>query len=100
MSDKWMNKLFFGDNLPILREHIPDKSVDLIYLDPPFNSKATYNLLLSLSATDMVVPHPQKVSRIKGFLLLKNFWLAKNWNILNLLNLPLKKLRGKSRKVA
>ena len=30
------NTLFYGDNLPILREHIPDESVDLIYLDPPF----------------------------------------------------------------
>ncbi|MBF0459146.1 MAG: restriction endonuclease [Nitrospirae bacterium] len=40
-----MNKLFYGDNLYILREHIPDDSVDLIYLDPPFNSKADYNIL-------------------------------------------------------
>jgi 16S rRNA G966 N2-methylase RsmD len=32
------NTLFYGDNLIILREHIPDESVDLIYLDPPFNS--------------------------------------------------------------
>ena len=39
------NKLHFGDNLPIMREHIPDESVDLIYLDPPFNSNATYNVL-------------------------------------------------------
>ncbi len=39
------NKLHFGDNLPILRDHIPDESVDLIYLDPPFNSNATYNVL-------------------------------------------------------
>jgi adenine specific DNA methylase Mod len=39
------NKLFFGDNLDILREYIPDESVDLIYLDPPFNSDANYNLL-------------------------------------------------------
>jgi site-specific DNA-methyltransferase (adenine-specific) len=39
----WKNKLYFGDNLQILREHVPDESVDLIYLDPPFNSKATYN---------------------------------------------------------
>jgi site-specific DNA-methyltransferase (adenine-specific) len=37
--------LYYGDNLPILREHIPDESVDLIYLDPPFNSKRTYNVL-------------------------------------------------------
>ncbi|MBL8514272.1 MAG: restriction endonuclease [Betaproteobacteria bacterium] len=38
-------KLYFGDNLQILREHIADESVDLIYLDPPFNSKRDYNLL-------------------------------------------------------
>ena len=44
MAD-WKNKLYFGDNLDILREHVPDKSVDLIYLDPPFNSNATYNVL-------------------------------------------------------
>ena len=40
-----MNRLYFGDNLPILRENIADESVDLIYLDPPFNSNATYNVL-------------------------------------------------------
>src|SRR5690242_15020904 len=39
------NTLFYGDNLPILREHIPDESVDLIYLDPPFNSSRNYNVL-------------------------------------------------------
>ena len=39
------NQLFFGDNLNILREHVADESVDLIYLDPPFNSNATYNVL-------------------------------------------------------
>jgi len=39
------NTLFYGDNLPILRDHIPDASVDLIYLDPPFNSSRTYNVL-------------------------------------------------------
>ncbi len=40
-----MNKLYFGDNLDILREHIADESVDLIYLDPPFNSKRDYSVL-------------------------------------------------------
>ena len=40
-----MNKLYFGDNLNILREHISNESVDLIYLDPPFNSNANYNVL-------------------------------------------------------
>ena len=39
------NTLYFGDNLDILREYVPDESVDLIYLDPPFNSNATYNVL-------------------------------------------------------
>ncbi len=41
----WKNKLYFGDNLDILREHVADESIDLIYLDPPFNSNATYNVL-------------------------------------------------------
>ncbi len=39
------NKLYYGDNLHILREHIDDESVDLIYLDPPFNSNQNYNVL-------------------------------------------------------
>lgn len=39
------NKLYFGDNLTMLREHVKDESVDLIYLDPPFNSNANYNVL-------------------------------------------------------
>jgi DNA modification methylase len=39
------NHLYYGDNLGILRDRIPDESVDLIYLDPPFNSNATYNVL-------------------------------------------------------
>lgn len=39
------NTLFYGDNLPILREYIADASVDLVYLDPPFNSNRTYNVL-------------------------------------------------------
>ena len=40
-----MNQLYFGDNLHVLRESVADESVDLIYLDPPFNSKRDYNLL-------------------------------------------------------
>ena len=40
-----MNTLYYGDNLQVLREHIADESVDLIYLDPPFNSKRDYNVL-------------------------------------------------------
>lgn len=37
--------LFYGDNLEILRNHIEDETVDLVYLDPPFNSNANYNVL-------------------------------------------------------
>jgi len=39
------NTLFYGDNLPILRDYLADESVDLIYLDPPFNSNRNYNVL-------------------------------------------------------
>ena len=44
------NILYYGDNLDILREHIHDESIDLIYLDPPFNSKRTYNVLFRESS--------------------------------------------------
>ena len=40
-----MNTLYYGDNLHILRDYIPNDSVDLIYLDPPFNSNRSYNVL-------------------------------------------------------
>lgn len=40
-----MNALYYGDNLQILKQHIPSESVDLVYLDPPFNSNRNYNLL-------------------------------------------------------
>lgn len=39
------NTLYYGDNLAVLRESVADESVDLVYLDPPFNSNATYNVL-------------------------------------------------------
>ena len=39
------NTLYYGDNLEIFRKYIKDESIDLIYLDPPFNSKANYNVL-------------------------------------------------------
>ncbi|HBH25976.1 MAG TPA: site-specific DNA-methyltransferase [Rhodospirillaceae bacterium] len=40
-----MNHLYYGDNLKIMREEFADESVDLVYLDPPFNSKADYSVL-------------------------------------------------------
>ncbi|HEX8732167.1 MAG TPA: hypothetical protein VF725_08900 [Ktedonobacterales bacterium] len=41
------NHLYYGDNLDILRRYVKDESVDLIYLDPPFNSNANYNVLFA-----------------------------------------------------
>src|SRR5438874_2221711 len=40
-----MNRLYYGDNLLVLRASVATESIDLIYLDPPFNSKRDYNLL-------------------------------------------------------
>jgi site-specific DNA-methyltransferase (adenine-specific) len=45
-TDTTPNRLYFGDNLDILRHHVADESVDLIYLDPPFNSKRLYNAFI------------------------------------------------------
>ena len=39
------NVLYYGDNLDILRRYLPDASVDLVYLDPPFNSNRDYNVI-------------------------------------------------------
>ena len=39
--------LFYGDNLDVLRGYVSDESVDLVYLDPPFNSNASYNVLFA-----------------------------------------------------
>ena len=41
------NLLFYGDNLDVLRQHIKDESIDLVYLDPPFNSNTSYNVLFA-----------------------------------------------------
>ena len=41
------NQLFYGDNLDVLERHVVDESVDLVYLDPPFNSNADYNVLFA-----------------------------------------------------
>ena len=55
------NFLYYGDNLDILRLHIPDESVDLVYLDPPFNSNQTYNILFQEK------DGTQSASQIKAF---------------------------------
>ena len=41
------NVLYYGDNLDVLRPHVKDESIDLVYLDPPFNSDVNYNVLFA-----------------------------------------------------
>ena len=57
-----MNPLYYGDNLTVLRNDIPRESVDLIYLDPPFNSQANYNVLFRSPAGE------QSQAQIEAFL--------------------------------
>src|SRR6185437_448544 len=45
MAEK--NQLYYGDNLDVLRRYVRDESVDLVYLDPPFNSRQDYNVLFA-----------------------------------------------------
>src|SRR3990172_5095408 len=46
-----MNTLYYGDNLDVLRQHVKGESVDLVYLDPPFNSQQNYNVLFAEHGT-------------------------------------------------
>ena len=41
------NKLYYGDNLEVLQRYVKDQSIDLVYLDPPFNSRQDYNVLFA-----------------------------------------------------
>jgi len=55
------NTLFYGDNLDVMRRYIADETVDLVYLDPPFNSNADYNVLFSEHSGD------RAAAQIKAF---------------------------------
>jgi site-specific DNA-methyltransferase (adenine-specific) len=59
------NVLYYGDNLEVLRKHFPNECVDLIYLDPPFNSKADYNILFKESSGE------ESAAQIQAF---SDFW--------------------------
>jgi site-specific DNA-methyltransferase (adenine-specific) len=56
-----LNRLYYGDNLDVLRRHVESDSVDLVYLDPPFNSNASYNVLFAEKSGK------QAASQIKAF---------------------------------
>ncbi len=47
MTESASNLLYYGDNLDILRRYVKDETVDLVYLDPPFNSNTNYNVLFA-----------------------------------------------------
>lgn len=59
------NMLYYGDNLEVLRKYFPDECVNLVYLDPPFNSKADYNILFKESSGE------ESVAQIQAF---SDFW--------------------------
>jgi 16S rRNA G966 N2-methylase RsmD len=73
------NKLYYGDNLEVLKRYVKDETVDLVYLDPPFNSRQDYNVLFaekdgsqSSSNTQLACPTSQNpsafsVAEAKGF---------------------------------
>ncbi len=63
------NKLYYGDNLQVLRDSIADESVDLIYLDPPFNSNASYNVLFK-------GPQPKRTGVVRASLVSNKRWRA------------------------
>src|SRR3984893_72321 len=63
-----VNTLYYGDNLSVLRESIATESVDLIYLDPPFNSNASYNVLFKAPSGE------QSAAQIEAF---EDTW---HWN--------------------
>jgi DNA modification methylase len=56
-----MNRLYYGDNLTIM-QRMPKNCVDLIYLDPPFNSKQNYNLLYKNLICMLLVTGPRSKS--------------------------------------
>jgi site-specific DNA-methyltransferase (adenine-specific) len=70
MSDTaFTNTLYYGDNLAVIRKYIRDESIDLIYLDPPFNSKADYNVLFKEASGE------ESTAQIQAF---SDFW---QWDI-------------------
>jgi len=65
----WKNQLYYGDNLEVLRRTLREESVDLVYLDPPFNSRQDYNVLFAEKDGS------QSSSQIRAF---EDTW---EWNI-------------------
>jgi site-specific DNA-methyltransferase (adenine-specific) len=57
-----MGTLYYGDNLDILRRYLKDETVDLVYLDPPFNSAQNYNAFLLMDGK--AIERPSSVAAV------------------------------------
>ncbi|GEM_PF-3038394 len=75
------NTLFYGDNLDIMRQYMADETIDLIYLDPPFNSSRNYNVLYKdesgAEAESQIVAFEDTWTRFVG--VARQFTPPKNW---------------------
>ena len=74
------NTLYYCDNLQVLREHLADESVDLVYLDPPFKSNASYNVLFRIATMRLTVERIPQI-RAKMYLVLlrglaRYYWIS------------------------
>ena len=84
------NQLYYGDNLDVLRLHVADESVDLVYLDPPFNSNANYNVLFAerdgYAGGGAVFSRARfKKLRLAGQLLVMRYRITFEWHIVVLI---------------
>ena len=59
------NVLYYGDNLDILRRYLPDAAVDLVYLDPPFNSNRDYNVIFRDESGNAPLPRRHSSNRTR-----------------------------------
>ena len=74
------NTLYYCANLQVLREHLADESVDLVYLDPPFKSNASYNVLFRIATMRLTVERIPQI-RAKMYLVLlrglaRYYWIS------------------------
>lgn len=75
------NALYYGDNLDILRRYVPDASVDLIYLDPPFNSNRDYNVIFKDESRVPGCALPAGSNFPKGLVFPRPTWRDGSWSI-------------------
>ncbi|MFD8540955.1 DNA methyltransferase [Streptomyces rubrogriseus] len=65
MSGEPKNHLYYGDNLDVLRRHVQSESIDLVYLDPPFNSARNYNVIFARDGSQRI--ESEAAAQIEAF---------------------------------